>query len=472
MDNNNLINSYKLLLSNPENFDSLTSSRKSNVNFNFYSFYNTNIRRVGTLEKYIRTFSNLIGKERVTWPVYEKNGEEQDKQKVSFLEKYEIIIKDSKSNRYFWTEKGQILFDLINSEKWKKWEENEKFSLFVLNILKENEVQRTFNIIKLLTNYFSFEIIDFKILERLSHPKRNILNLINNDLFIFHSFLNFPDFLFLYFNSSEKEKNEFRSFLVLNFKAKNIKDALYKKYKSGGNFTSPTFHEEWQVFYIISNLLRCKKDDFMNASIIFNNFFDIIKKLPLSSNNFISLLNFIKKNSELYLKLFKNAFIKIMENNKNKIFKEKNLENFSLKEFRVSLEDKPEEKIDISYEYGRKKIQARFLYMKPFIREQASYKCSLEKIRNCSYFTSKKTNKNYLEIHHLIPKSHSDSFTSSIEVSANYVALCANCHRLVHQAIKVEREKVLKTLFEERKERLKKCNLIIEEVNTLFNMYE
>lgn len=73
-------------------------------------------------------------------------------------------------------------------------------------------------------------------------------------------------------------------------------------------------------------------------------------------------------------------------------------------------------------------------------------------------------------MHHLIPRSYSQKFSNSIEVFSNYISLCPKCHRLIHQAVKTERDIVIRILFSERKERLKNTGLDIKE-NELLEMY-
>ncbi len=69
-------------------------------------------------------------------------------------------------------------------------------------------------------------------------------------------------------------------------------------------------------------------------------------------------------------------------------------------------------------------------------------------------FTSKATLRRYVEGHHLIPLQRQALFPYSLDVYANVVSLCPNCHRLLHLAIKAEKKYYLDKLFESRKVRL------------------
>jgi len=76
-------------------------------------------------------------------------------------------------------------------------------------------------------------------------------------------------------------------------------------------------------------------------------------------------------------------------------------------------------------------------------------------------FTSEKTRKNFVEAHHLIPIKFQDKFENSLDVSANIVSLCPNCHSKLHHAIFEEKEEMLKFLFDKRKVRLEKFGIIV-----------
>ena len=69
-------------------------------------------------------------------------------------------------------------------------------------------------------------------------------------------------------------------------------------------------------------------------------------------------------------------------------------------------------------------------------------------------FTSKATLQRYVEGHHIIPLQRQDLFSYSLDIYTNVVSLCPNCHRLLHLAIKREKQYYLDRLFDIRKDRL------------------
>ncbi len=82
------------------------------------------------------------------------------------------------------------------------------------------------------------------------------------------------------------------------------------------------------------------------------------------------------------------------------------------------------------------------------------FKCALHDEYSCKYFTSQTSGKNYLEIHQIIPRDYACEFASSIETPSNYVALCPHCHRLIHSAIDKQRFDALAKIYATRKEAL------------------
>ena len=87
----------------------------------------------------------------------------------------------------------------------------------------------------------------------------------------------------------------------------------------------------------------------------------------------------------------------------------------------------------------------------------ADYKCELD--FNHQHFVSKVTKKNYVEAHHLIPMEFQHEFMTSIDVEANIVSLCANCHKKLHHADFEVIKPLIEKLYDLRTVRLEKCNI-------------
>ncbi|EJL84344.1 putative restriction endonuclease [Herbaspirillum sp. CF444] len=87
-----------------------------------------------------------------------------------------------------------------------------------------------------------------------------------------------------------------------------------------------------------------------------------------------------------------------------------------------------------------------------------------------SSFLWKKTGMTYVEAHHLVPLSKQGQFPHSLDVEENIVALCANCHRLLHHARADQKNDPLRFLWQLRKNDLAARGLVVE-LNELKKMY-
>lgn len=76
----------------------------------------------------------------------------------------------------------------------------------------------------------------------------------------------------------------------------------------------------------------------------------------------------------------------------------------------------------------------------------------------------------YMETHHLIPLEFQEQFQYSLDVEANIISLCSNCHNEIHYGI--ENRRLIKQLYEKRKEDLRKCGIILDSVEQLYVYYD
>lgn len=115
---------------------------------------------------------------------------------------------------------------------------------------------------------------------------------------------------------------------------------------------------------------------------------------------------------------------------------------------------KPEEKPEL-VDSNQKKYKRNPLKAKRSI-VLSKFKCNIND--NHISFESKNS-KPYMEAHHLIPMAAQDKFDISLDVDANIICLCPNCHRKLHYGNDITNE--LKKLYEDRKEFLNKSGIDI-----------
>lgn len=84
--------------------------------------------------------------------------------------------------------------------------------------------------------------------------------------------------------------------------------------------------------------------------------------------------------------------------------------------------------------------------------EKAEFQCEIDSSHET--FQSKAKGLPYVEAHHLIPMSKQSDFDVSLDVSANIIALCPLCHKLLHHGLADDKKPHLVKLLKDRKGRL------------------
>ena len=98
---------------------------------------------------------------------------------------------------------------------------------------------------------------------------------------------------------------------------------------------------------------------------------------------------------------------------------------------------------------------------------RAYYRCEIQETHPS--FISRNSHKQYVEPHHLIPISYQDYFDNSLDVEANIVSLCSNCHNEIHYG--QDSESLIEQLYKKRGEELKNAGLDIT-LEQLLGLYK
>lgn len=133
-----------------------------------------------------------------------------------------------------------------------------------------------------------------------------------------------------------------------------------------------------------------------------------------------------------------------------------------------SIADAPEELEEIDTKYTprpekpkgctvtyNKKVYSRNKNRAMRALKRADFKCEIDEKHPT--FKRKKENITYTEPHHLIPVSKQEYFENSLDVEANIVSLCSNCHKLIHYG--KDYKQLLEILYEQRKDKLKEAGI-------------
>jgi 5-methylcytosine-specific restriction protein A len=114
----------------------------------------------------------------------------------------------------------------------------------------------------------------------------------------------------------------------------------------------------------------------------------------------------------------------------------------------------------ISYSTSNKKLKLkRNPTLSKAIIIKNEYKCDCD--NDHSSFLNRQNNP-YMEAHHLIPTSAQSQFDISLDIPQNITVLCPNCHKAIHNGNVDEIEKILKVLWQQKKDELKSSGLLIE----------
>ncbi len=482
----NLKENYKKMCSD-YNFLSKYSELGKGKYGRIFSFQDTNNRNLlSFISNYITFKEGADGIDRTLWERNDSHGQEMLKQHSVRMIKSKFFSKNERT--YYKTRKGEVLEKISDN-----FNEAEKWIIIYL-LLIDSYFDNIPNYILIRTkeifeDFLIYENSEEKIEEIIKDfiEKSKVLSieeLFKHDYIYFDTFhKSFKDYDFLsnYLNSTNSEKEDLYNYIVSNYQeqkdllkkikssneseaslSKNLllnfkQDVFSQKYKPGGNYNKNMVKDNAKIL-LISNYIN------KNSFIDFTNFIhSIIEKYSEIEN---------VNQGKIYQFIF-NDFKDIFEMVYINIFNPDYFDNISISQ-NINFEDEKNilEKVqNITIIENIEDITRVSSILKKKALERANYRCELEDICNCSthYFTNKKNNKNYVELHHLIPREFSNDFEKSIEQIENYVCLCPRCHRFIHFAVDRERKMVLHYLYLKRIGSLKMKGIGIEE--SILNNY-
>ena len=430
-----------------------------------YKFFGTNYRNLNLFEYYFNAFKPYIGLPRNKWPKKDTTGQEIAKQYVVNLVESFLYMSHREENElvYNLTLRGKDFEKMLS----KGFTEDEKILLVYIYLMNASFKKTPRYILKksktvwekLNNNGFDDDYLNLEIRKLLLEQKNKkaIKNIFKYDIVWLISFYSDVEFLKMYKISSKEEIEELKNLSVQHYDLKIETDVLTWKYKST-NFSKPTLFHSLIMLYL-SNIVNA----FDLTDIYFEKFFQTIVEeySKVYTVDKEKVLKYIYDNKSIFMVMYKNA-----------ISKEDDFTERYVPEARIDEKQPiPKEKIDATSEEGIQKLEAVRSVLKKLAKDKSNYKCALHDLNSCRYFTSKEENKNYLEIHHLIPREFSYNFEDTIEFVENYVPLCPRCHRMIHKAVDRERIALINYLFNKRKIDLENHNLKID-INELYEFYK
>lgn len=451
-----LLNMYKALCKNARWYDAYCSTGEKS-NGKILCFLNTNYRNLWVFEAGYNVFKQIENIGRDQWIHNENHGEEKEKQHTVNMLRSKIFSRAA--NKYYRNKKGLAFRDILNGG----FSRQDRWIMIYLTILNgyfagiPNYIRVRMNeIIKIMedrgiskTQYICL-LKDF-----IEQCDLRTKDMYTHDYLYYDTFYkNFEDidFLSIYINSSEAEKNELKQYVQMQPKGRRTTKketcTISYKYKATGSYVKSTLIDNAKIQYFSLILLdksyKNYEDFFKYALLQYN---EIYKGI-----NIAKIFEFIKKHQEVYKLIYEEIFDKIQYSLNFREDKE-------VKETEVNLN----EKIDDTDVNSVDKYNKVSTVLKKLAKTNSNYRCELEDFYDCQYFTSRESHKNYVEVHHLIPRAVGNDFENSIEIIENYVTLCPHCHRLIHLGEDVERKPALHNLYIRRKEALREKGLDISE---------
>lgn len=432
-----------------------------------FEYTTTNFRGQKSFFDQFKKFEKIENKNRSDWGLV-KSGQEKDKQRVVNMLASKLFMRELRGKRkdknfiFHKTEKGRIYSYFLSEEfpELEEWVLNYMFLLDGHYTNEEKYIIKKTNLIhqKISSIALNTEELIKKIEETINKPY-NKYELIKKDFFYLSSFYDDAEFLELYLYSNDREKKELYDYITKNLKAKNDLCCISKKYKTSGNFDAGTFIDEGKVFYFTIILQQIKS----------NNIDNVIAELLKRYNFLYKNVNIKNVKSFIYKKPVLDVFYAIFADVLD--IREELTEETRVVVDGMELEETgPQSYIDDTTIIGRRVAKQLFALKKKRAREIANYKCSLEKLNNCRYFTSKASKKAYIEVNHLIPQEFRNEFSNSIEVFANYTTICPHCHAMLHKAVDNERKPLINYLYNERADKLEAMGIGVE-LKDLYEFY-
>ena len=91
--------------------------------------------------------------------------------------------------------------------------------------------------------------------------------------------------------------------------------------------------------------------------------------------------------------------------------------------------------------------------------ELAHYNCEIDNSHQT--FIDDKTKHQYMETHHALALSKQNRFDCSLDVYANILCLCPNCHKLLHHGTRNAKIDLLSNIYEKRSDRLAQSGICL-----------
>lgn len=462
----NLLKEYIKLSENRDAFNCyFRCANRPGIHGNMFYFRQTSFRNLMDFKYSYNIFKLVDGIDRSKWEKSASYNQQLDKHRTVRMFGSKLFSKNERT--YYITEKGTVMQKIIDNEH--NFSEQEQWLLVYFLILDsyfDNKINYILNRTKyvfenIIASGIEEEDIIIAIKDIIANRNKKMKELISQDyLFMdtfFEPYSNDYDFLSIYNDSSDLEKQELYEYIKKNLTNRTSNCIISKKYEPQGNYTKNMLIDNAKILFMTQNINNMSSVSF--KEFIYNS---IEKYKEIEEIDEGKILKFIFTNKDIFEIIYFNIF---------------NIDYLDIEKPETDEEDEDlpkDEKIDDTSVKNIEKLKRISNVLKKKAKERTNYKCELEDFCGCDkfYFTSKETKHNYLEIHHFIPREFSNEFEHSIEVIENYIALCPRCHRMIHLAVDRERKTLINAIYNKRKQSLKNKGLEIslKEIEKFYNI--
>lgn len=289
------------------------SISRDNCGKNF-TFYNTNFRSILSFQSQLTAFIPSINVPRNSWKKSNKTGQEEDKQRVVNLQNGKFIEYIKDKDVFILTEKGKELVRLSSIKELQNGNKNNLWLLIYLLLLdysnKEVELDIERTVLHVFNNLEKAGIDISSFLNLLQDTVRvsSKEDLFKKDGFWLITFNEEPDFLKLYLESNESERDSLHNYVIACSRNKDSKDLLAHKFVSSGVYSWGSFVEDiYVMLFTIVALTILTKD--------INHFIETIIRISNHVGKVINkdiILNAIKTIA-CYSKTYENSIGKIID---------------------------------------------------------------------------------------------------------------------------------------------------------------
>lgn len=435
-----------------KNKDAKWKEKVLGINKNLYLYdFTINFRNLLYFEDGFKTYCKICEMNKDQLEEYTKANSGQAKSFMANMNRTKLFMtRDSKRTL---SSKGEV-YEKFLSEKLSlddRWFINYLFIIDSCFSLKSNYIfNQTDSVFeKWLKAGYTLGQLYNMLMYFFNIKQENMEEYLQTEYLILLFFMDDTPFLSEYRESSEFEKSELHEYIIDNYNKKRFNCIVSEKFSPNSLTDCDTILDDAKILFFSHYLANSHPISLEDMLDIFMQVYTRFYKL-----NTKKVTNFIMMYQEIFRMTFLNLFSDMQDFYSNLKIDDPTLSNTYERMDEQTLEEILHNNLDYSTTESINALVKINSMFSSKAKQDNDYKCELHSENGCKYFIGKNSNRPYLEIHQLIPRDFSNEFSSTIERVSNYIPLCPQCHRLVHNATDEEKYQLLSAIYKKRKLRL------------------